>query len=83
MTTKTENTKEKVENIEINLQEYMAKARVKTITDLSEKTGISRTVLYDLSNGYKRAVRLDTLVRICTVLNCEIGDLIVLKRGDE
>lgn len=75
--------KQKVENIEINLQEFMAKAKIKTILELAEKTGISRTVLYDLSNGYKRAVRLDTLVRICKVLGCEIGQLIVLKKGDE
>lgn len=80
MTTKT---KEKVKNVEINLQERMAIARIKTVKELSKKSGISLTILYDLSNGYKRSVRLDTLVKICKVLNCEISDLVVLKRGDE
>jgi putative transcriptional regulator len=72
--------KEKVENIDINLHEFMGKKKIKTIKRLAEITDISPTVLYDLSNGNKRAVRLDTLVRICKALECEIGDLIVIKK---
>ncbi|WP_077622035.1 helix-turn-helix domain-containing protein [Sediminibacillus massiliensis] len=72
--------KEKVENVEFNLHELMARKKIRKVTDLAEVTGISRTVLYDLSNGNKRSVRLDTLVRICKALDCEIGDLIKLKR---
>lgn len=72
--------KEKVENIEINLREFMARKKIKTIKELSSLTEISPTVLYDLSNGNKRAVRLDTLVRICKVLDCELGNLIVIKK---
>jgi putative transcriptional regulator len=77
MTTKA---KEKIENIEINLQLMMARKKVKNVVELSELTGISRTVLYDLLNEYKRSVRLDTLVRICKALDCEIGDLIEIKK---
>jgi putative transcriptional regulator len=76
-------TKEKVKNVEINLQERMAIAKIKTVKELSERSGISLTILYDLSNGYKRSVRLDTLVKICKVLNCEISDLIVIKKEVE
>lgn len=72
--------KQKVENIEINLHELMGRKKIRHISELSEATNISPTVLYDLSNGYKRSVRLDTLVRICKVLDCEIGDLVVIKK---
>lgn len=76
----TTNTKEKIENVEINLRELMARKKVKSVKELSEITKISLTVLYDLSNEYKRSVRLDTLVRICKALDCEIGELIELKK---
>lgn len=73
-------TKEKVENIEINLRYLMARKKVKNVKELSGITGISKTVLYDIANEYKRSIRLDTLLRICEALDCEIGELIVIKK---
>lgn len=75
------NKKEKNENIDINLQLLMARKKIKSVKDLSKLTGISPTILYDLSNEYKRSVRLDTLVKICRVLECEIGELVAIKKG--
>lgn len=72
--------KQKVENIKINLHELMGRKDMRHITELSAATSISPTVLYDLSNGNKRSVRLDTLVRICKVLECDIGELVVIKK---
>jgi putative transcriptional regulator len=79
----TSTKKKKVEkNIEINLLECMARVKIKTVKELSKRTGLSLTILYDLSNGYKRAIRLDTLVKICKALDCEISDLVVIKKNE-
>ena len=66
--------------VEIKLLEMMGKNKIRTIKELHERTGISRTVLSDLLNENKRAVRLDTISRLCESLGCEIGELIVLKK---
>lgn len=70
-------------NVDVKLLELMGKRKIRTIKELHELTGISRTVISDLLNENKRSVRLETIERLCAALECDIGDLIVLKRGDE
>lgn len=66
-------------NVEIKLLEMMGKNNFRTIKELHEKTGISRTIISDLLNENKRAIRLDTIQKLCCALDCDIGDLIVIK----
>ncbi|MBA2878006.1 putative transcriptional regulator [Anoxybacillus kamchatkensis] len=66
--------------VEVKLFEMMARNNIRQIKELHEMTGISRTVISDLLNGNKRAIRLDTIARLCEALNCSIGDLIVIKK---
>ncbi len=66
--------------IEIRLLEMMARKNIRQIKELHEMTGLSRTIISDLLNGNKRSIRLETVEKLCKALECEIGDLIVIKK---
>jgi len=48
--------------------------------DLQKATGVSWTVITKLSKG--ETVSLDVLIKICKVLDCDIGDIIEIKKDD-
>lgn len=47
-----------------------------TLTKLAELTGISVVNLSILKNGHARAIRFSTLIAICDVLECTVGELL-------
>ncbi len=47
-----------------------------SLTDLSERVGITMANLSILKTGKARAVRFTTLEAICEVLDCQPGDLL-------
>lgn len=51
-------------------------ARRMTLTELSEKIGITLANLSILKTGKARAVRFSTLEAICAALECQPGDLL-------
>jgi putative transcriptional regulator len=51
-------------------------ARRMTLTELSEKIGITLANLSILKTGKARAVRFSTLEAICDALHCQPGDLL-------
>lgn len=51
-------------------------ARRMTLTDLSEKIGITLPNLSVLKTGKARAIRFTTLEAICEALQCQPGDLL-------
>ena len=51
-------------------------ARRMTLTELSEKVGVTIANLSVLKTGKARAVRFSTLEAICTALECQPGDLL-------
>lgn len=61
--------------IVFNIDVMMAKRKM-TLTELSEKVGITMANLSILKTGKARAVRVDTLNRLCAALNCQPGDLL-------
>ncbi|GAA1731986.1 helix-turn-helix domain-containing protein [Microcella frigidaquae] len=52
-----------------------------TLTRLSELVGVSIVNLSVLKNDRARAIRFSTLRAICTALDCEVGDLLVIDRS--
>jgi putative transcriptional regulator len=48
-----------------------------TLTELSERVGITLANLSILKTGKARAIRFSTLDAICRVLECQPGDLLV------
>ena len=58
-------------------------ARRMTLTELSEKVGITLANLSILKTGKARAVRFSTLEAICGALNCQPGDILEFREGGE
>jgi putative transcriptional regulator len=50
-----------------------------TLTRLSELVGVSVVNLSILKNDRARAIRFSTLQAICEALDCEVGDLLVIR----
>ena len=63
--------------IRINIDVMLAKRKM-SVTELSEKVGI-------LKNGKAKAIRMDTLDKICRSLGCQPGDILeyVEEEGEE
>lgn len=63
----------------INIDVVLAKRKM-SVTELSEKVGITMANISVLKNGRAKAVRLSTLESICRVLNCQPGDILEYKK---
>lgn len=66
--------------IHCRLDELLAE-RGMTLTRLSELVGVSLVNLSVLKNDRARAIRFSTLTAICDVLDCEVGELLVVRSG--
>jgi len=62
----------------INLDVMLAKRKM-SLTELSEKVGLTIVNLSILKTGKAKGVRLDTLEAICKVLDCKPGDIIDME----
>ena len=62
--------------IHCRLDELLA-ARSMTLTQLSERVGVSVVNLSVLKNDRARAIRFSTLTAICDAIGCDVGDLLV------
>ncbi|MBU9674733.1 helix-turn-helix transcriptional regulator [Planococcus sp. CP5-4] len=58
----------------INLDVMLAKRKM-SMTELSEKVGVTMPNLSILKNGKAKAIRFSTLEAICKVLDCQPGDV--------
>ena len=59
----------------IHLDVMLAKRKM-SVTDLSDKVGITLANISILKNGKAKAIRFSTLDKICEVLHCQPGDII-------
>jgi len=64
--------------IHCRLDELLAE-RGMTLTKLSELVGVSLVNLSVLKNDRARAIRFSTLTAICDALDCQVGDLLVVR----
>lgn len=62
----------------VNLDVMLAKRKM-SLTELSEKVGITMSNLSILKKGKAKAIRFSTLNSICEVLNCQPGDILEYK----
>ena len=67
--------------IAIHLDTLLAD-RDMTLTELSERVGVSVVNLSILKNGHARAIRFSTLTRLCQALDCQPGDLLTRNSTD-
>lgn len=68
--------------IVVNLDVMMAKRKISS-GELAEKIGITQANLSILKTGKAKAVRFSTLESICRALDCQPGDILEFREGEE
>lgn len=61
--------------IVINIDVMLAKRKM-SVTELSERVGITMANISILKNGRAKAIKIETLDKICRALNCQPGDIL-------
>ena len=69
-------------SIRMNLDVVLAKKKM-SVTELSEKVGITMANISILKNGKAKAIRFTTLDKICEVLECQPGDILEYTKDDK
>lgn len=65
----------------VNVDVMLAKRKM-SVTELSEKVGITMANLSILKNGKAKAVRFSTLEAICKALDCQPGDILEYREDE-
>lgn len=69
-------------SIVINIDVMLA-VRKMSVTELSEKVGITMANISVLKNGKAKAIKISTLNSICKALNCQPGDILQYVEDEE
>ena len=69
-------------SIRINLDVVLAQKKM-SVTELSEKVGITMANISILKNGKAKAIRFTTLDAICKVLDVQPGDILEYVEDEE
>ena len=59
----------------VNIDVMLARRKM-SVTELSDKVGITMANLSILKNGKAKAIRFSTLEAICKALDCQPGDIL-------
>ncbi|MDF2544881.1 MAG: helix-turn-helix family protein, partial [Herbinix sp.] len=59
----------------INVDVMLAKRKM-SVTELSDRVGVTMANLSILKNGKAKAIRFSTLEEICKALQCQPGDIL-------
>lgn len=65
--------------IRINLDVLLAKRKM-SVTELSEKVGITMANISILKNEKAKAIRFPTLEAMCKALDCQPGDILEYEK---
>jgi len=66
----------------LRLDRVMADRKM-SLNELATRVGISNVNLSNIKTGKINAIRFSTLNAICRVLNCQPGDILEYKEGEE
>ncbi len=72
----------KIVAIIINIDVMLAKRKM-SVTELTEKVGITMANLSILKNGKAKAIRFSTLEAICRALECQPGDILEYRDRED
>lgn len=67
--------------IVVNIDVMLAKRKM-SVTELSERVGITMSNISILKNQKAKAIRLSTLNEICKALECQPGDILEYQEDD-
>lgn len=62
-----------------NIDVMLAKRKM-SVTELSEKVGITLANISILKNGKAKALKITTLAKLCEALDCQPGDLLEYRK---
>jgi len=62
----------------INIDVMLARRKM-SVTELTEKVGITMANISVLKNGKAKAIRFSTLEAVCKALDCQPGDILEYK----
>lgn len=68
--------------IVVNLDVMLARRKM-TLTELSERIGITLANMSILKSGKAKAIRFSTLEEVCRVLECQPGDILEYMEDKE
>ena len=63
----------------INIDVMLARRKM-SVTELTQKVGITMANISVLKNGKAKAIRFSTLEAICKALQCQPGDILEYKK---
>ncbi len=66
----------------INIDVMLAKRKM-SVTELTEKVGLTMANISLLKNGKVKAIKLSTLNKICEVLECQPGDILEYSKDND
>ena len=66
----------------VNIDVMLAKRKM-SVTELSERVGITMANISILKNGKAKAVKVETLNKICKALQCQPGDILEWRDEEE
>ncbi len=66
----------------INIDVMLAKRKM-SVTELSERVGITMANISILKNGKAKAIKVNTLDGICRALDCQPGDILEYVNTDD
>jgi putative transcriptional regulator len=66
--------------VRVNLDRVLVERRM-SLTELSDRVGVTIANLSILKTGKARAVRFSTLDALCRELDCQPGDLLTFESG--
>ena len=73
--------KENQGEIIFNIDVMLAKRKM-SLTELSQRVGITMANMSILKTGKAKAIRITTLTALCEALDCQPGDLLEYRRAD-
>ncbi|KNZ41635.1 helix-turn-helix domain-containing protein [Acetobacterium bakii] len=68
--------------IKINIDVLLVKRKM-SVTELSQKVGITMANLSILKNEKAKAVRFSTLEKLCEALDCQPGDILEYSKDQK
>ncbi len=70
------------DEIVVNIDVMLARRKM-SVTELSERIGITMANVSILKNGKAKAIKFSTLAKLCKVLDCQPGDLLEYREGEK
>ena len=68
--------------IVINVDVMLAKRKM-SVTELTERVGLTMANISLIKNGKVKAIKISTLEKICEALDCQPGDILEYRKENQ